>query len=167
VWAYRGLALERFGPGANHTAKLMKFPFFSIVKHIIRWKIKSRAKAQGIGNHTEQEIIALMKNDIRLVAKVLGSKKFICGDEMCEDDCAIFGFLTQVVWGLPESPYETLANGNDDTLIVGQFYKAIQFNHILMLHFYRLGIEELPNLKKYCIRVKEKLWPDWMEKCAH
>ena len=105
-FANRGLVLERFGRGMSHTTKLMTLPYFFILKYAIGPIMKMRAKVQGIGKHTEQEVVELMKKDLSYVSNILGDKKFICGEEMCEEDCAIFGFLAQVIWGLPDSPYE-------------------------------------------------------------
>jgi len=96
-----------------------------------RKRVLTNAWGQGIGRHTETEVIIMTKENLRAVSLILGSKKFLLGDEPSEDDCAVFGMLAQGLWSNPGCPYERLMN------------------------------EELTNLRDYCIRMKETFWPDW------
>ena len=57
-----------------------------------------------------------MSKDLRVLSKILGNKKFILGDEPCQEDAGIFGQLSEFFWGLPHSPYEKLLNGNNKML---------------------------------------------------
>jgi glutathione S-transferase len=101
-------------------------------------KVKKVGWYHGIGRHSQEEIQALASKDIRSVAKILGNKKFLLGDEPCADDAALFGFFAQTQWGLlMGSPYQKLVN------------------------------DELKNVQEYCVRMKEKFWPDWEANCAH
>lgn len=70
-----------------------------------------RAKGQGIGVHSQEEIEKIVIKDLRIVSTILGQRKFILGDEPCEVDASIFGMIAQFVWGLPDSVYERLVNG--------------------------------------------------------
>lgn len=90
-----------------------------------------RLTALGVTAHTATEIYQITNDDLRAVSKLLGRKKFILGDEACEDDAAIFGVLAECLWGSPGSLMEKLMN------------------------------EECTNLKEYCERMKETYWPDW------
>lgn len=78
---------------------------------IIGRDVKKRMEANGIGLHSPTEIYQITGDNLRAVSEMLGSKKFICGDEPCEDDAAIFGMLSQAVWGAPGSSFEKLAHG--------------------------------------------------------
>jgi len=73
--------------------------------------LPKRAKAQGLGLHSQHEIERLTLNDLRNVSLILGNKKFILGDEQCEEDCGIYGQLSQAAWGTPGSVYERALNG--------------------------------------------------------
>lgn len=37
-----------------------------------------------------------------------GEKAFLMGDEPSEVDCTVFGFLAQLKWNYPGSPYEAM-----------------------------------------------------------
>ncbi|XP_077990334.1 failed axon connections homolog [Glandiceps talaboti] len=85
----------------------------------------------GMGRHSEEEIYSIAEKDIRALSVFLGDKKFMFGDEPCQEDCAIFGQLAQVVWQLSGSPQEVLVKG------------------------------DCKNLEGYCCRMRERFWPDW------
>jgi len=124
-----GLVLERF-VDFNTTQKVVPFP--RVAYHYLKCVVKRRAKAQGVGLHSMKEVQSIMTKDLRIVSTILGNQKFICGDEPSEFDAGIWSQLAQCMWGLPDSPYESLLNGN-----------------------------ECPNLKEYVIRMKERYWKDW------
>ncbi|CAL8096583.1 unnamed protein product [Orchesella dallaii] len=105
----------------------MPLVLFYFMRHIL----KKRFWEQGIGRHSHEEVTQIMTKKLQAVSTLLGNQKFFGGDEMCEDDCGIFAVLAQCLWGLPDSPYEKLMNG------------------------------ECTNLKEYCLRIKGKLWADW------
>jgi len=132
--SFWGIAMDRF-LHSKIVSKVFKgnWRFHLLFHNIGGFILRRRSYAHGIGLHTEKEIVEFIKSDMRTVSQILGNKKYILGDEPCENDCAIFGIMAQFVWGLPGSPYE-------------------KFLH-----------EELTNVKEYCIRIKEKYYPDWDE----
>jgi len=71
----------------------------------------NEANGHGVGRHSPEERLEMFKGDLRTTSAILGNKKFILGDKPCLDDCAIFGQISQAVWGLPDSPYEKYING--------------------------------------------------------
>jgi len=95
--------------------------------------IQNQANGQGTGRHTREEAEHMAMKALRNLSTFLGDKPFLMGDLPCEQDCCIFGFLAQAYWHLPGSPYEKLVK------------------------------EECSNLGEYCLRMKEKYWPDWDE----
>ncbi|XP_002731577.1 failed axon connections homolog [Saccoglossus kowalevskii] len=103
----------------------------SILMKMIRRSVKKSLYAQGIGRHTEDEIYSIADKDLRALSTFLGDKAFMFGDQPCEEDCAIFGMLAQLVWCLPDSVQEDLSKG------------------------------DCKNLQEYCYRMKERFWPDW------
>lgn len=128
------LAIWRFGvDGARSFLGDMEAPkVFRFLMPIIKRNILKSARTQGLGAHSHQEIEAIGRKDLAALSAILGDNSFLMGEEPTEVDCSIFGFLCQVIWGSPpESPY----------------FKVME--------------SELPNLKPYCLRMKEKYWPDW------
>jgi hypothetical protein len=72
---------------------------------------KRQTWEHGIGRHSQAQTLDMLKGDLKTVSKILGTKKFILGDEPCVEDCSIFGFVAQALYGMPESPYEKLVQG--------------------------------------------------------
>jgi len=130
-----GLALEKFV--FNHLALIdtsMHMPF--LVRLYMQHSIKNKAEAQGMGQHSQEEIEKLVKADLRSVSLILGENHFICGDRPCVHDCGIFALLSHVVWGKPDSHYKKLVD------------------------------DECKNLEEYCNRMRERFFPDWNDLLA-
>ncbi|XP_066976426.1 failed axon connections homolog [Macrobrachium rosenbergii] len=100
---------------------------------LLRHMLRKALHAQGMGRHSDAEVLGIMRKDLESISIYLGEKPFLMGDEPCEVDCAIFGQLGQFLWNAPDSPYYTMVT------------------------------EDFPNLQQYCLRMKEKFWPDWEE----
>lgn len=119
----------------SNFGQLMKIPLPAIGKVLMmpyhKCKTLKRLEAIGIGLHSRSEIYQITEDSLRALSHILGNKKFICGDEPCEEDAAIFGIVSQNVWAMHGSSYEKLVHG------------------------------ELSNLKDYCERMKDRFWPDW------
>jgi hypothetical protein len=88
---------------------------------------------QGIGRHSKEDVIQIITDSLRALSLFIGDKKFLLGDEPCEDDCAVFGFIGQLIWcaSVKDSPFDMLIQN------------------------------ELPNLIGYATRMREAYWPDW------
>ncbi|CAH1251350.1 FAXC [Branchiostoma lanceolatum] len=94
-------------------------------------KIKKFMWAHGIGRHSKDELEAIIEKDLKALSNFLGSKPFLMGDEPTEADAAVFGLLAEILWTIPDS------------------------------YMYRIVTKDCPNLQAYCIRMKERYWPDW------
>lgn len=110
----------------------MHIPFFLrfMGKAFVR-KVKNACWLQGIGRHSPSEIENMGRQDLAAISAYLGEKDFLMGDKPTEVDCAIFGFLCQLMWASAGSPY------------------------VRMLE------NDFPNMRSYCLRVRDKFWPDW------
>ncbi|ODM93959.1 hypothetical protein Ocin01_12720 [Orchesella cincta] len=131
MWRYVHSLSKGFGPEKIFTFPLPPFVAKLLLSLKVRRKVQIAAWFQGLARHNEDEIVQIISNDLHVLSKILGRNKFILGDEPCEDDCAIFGELAQILWCMPGSPYEKLLN------------------------------DELHNLKEYCLRMKTIYWTDW------
>ncbi|CAL8096540.1 unnamed protein product [Orchesella dallaii] len=133
-YLYWGIGLWRWNySGGKGLDKLFDMPTFSLkmMYKYINKRIQETAWAQGIGRHTQEQVIEMTKEVLRTSSLILGSKKFLLGDEPCKEDCSFFGFLAMVKWAAPGSPH-------------GKYFN-----------------EELENLNNYCDRMKERFWKDW------
>ena len=117
------------------------FPLPKFVLPLVKMKIKcdgaTQTKAQGIGRHTNEELLELGKKDTKAISDFLENKPFLMGEKISEVDCTVFAFLVCLFYSTPEK----------DLL--------------------RMYVEnELPNLRKYVDRLKNQYWPDW-EECRY
>ena len=107
---YRGIALWRWAE--NYSAINRIFHFTPLQKILIYFtlgrSIRTGSYFHGLGRHPTPEIHRMVQDDLKTVSKILGNNKFIGGNEISEEDCAIFGCLSQCLWGLPGSPYEKI-----------------------------------------------------------
>ncbi|XP_074641815.1 failed axon connections homolog [Tubulanus polymorphus] len=104
-----------------------------VVTALLRWVIRKEMWCHGIGRHSRKDYLDAGSYDLRSLATFLGDRTFLMGDEPSEVDCTVFGFLAQILWHMPNS------------------------------HHYQVMTEELPNLERYCERMRERFWPDWEE----
>jgi glutathionyl-hydroquinone reductase len=79
----------------------------------VNLRMKTNSWAQGVGRHSQDEVIELMKKDLLAVSDFLGEKRYLLGDEPCEEDCSIFGLLVQVIYCAPGCPYEEIVKGKE------------------------------------------------------
>lgn len=108
-----------------------------LIKRQVSRRLVAQAKGQGIGRHTEEEILELGKKDLKAVSDFLADKPFMMGEKFSEVDCSTFGFIVCLLCGVKEDdPLKSFAE------------------------------KDLPNLKEYAERIKEKYWPDW-EDCLY
>ncbi|XP_067664878.1 failed axon connections homolog [Haliotis asinina] len=105
-----------------------------LVKKILMRKAMTSAWHHGIGRHSEKEVTHIADGDLKALSDFIGNKKFLLGDTPCQEDCAVFGMLAQVVWHMPGSEGERIVN------------------------------ETYTNLRQYCMRMRDLYWPDWNDR---
>ncbi|ESO93973.1 hypothetical protein LOTGIDRAFT_153451 [Lottia gigantea] len=108
-----------------------------LVPKFIKRTVKKSTWAAGISRHTQKEVLEIMESDIKAISDILGSQKYIMGNEPTEVDCCVFGFLAQIFYACHEKSLISL---------VGEKY---------------------PNLKDYCLRMKNRYWADWDDCITH
>jgi len=116
---------------------LWTFPIPGLLRVFLR-KIQPRGMrrkgwAIGHGRLPTEQIYELGMADWKALSQFLGSKRFMCGDEMTTVDCCAFAHLCQIL--------------------------NIPLNH----PFKPFILEQCPNLVQYVERIRNKLWSDWDE----
>lgn len=89
----------------EETWKLIKQAFFSsmplplrlIVPGLIRRGVKGALKKQGIGRHSDEEILLIANRTLKSVSVLLADKPYIMGDKACSLDASVFAFLASVI----------------------------------------------------------------------
>lgn len=151
-WIYnKGHSLKKIQTGYTESWK------FKLARPLIIHRMKEQAMAQGMGRHKKAEVIEMGLKDLKALSTYLGSKPFFMGQKATEVDCAVFGMLAQILWNSPDSPYKHLLESNITSVIPFNLSEnSISFWCLILII-----IEELKNLKGYCLRMKETYWPDW------
>ncbi|CAG5007155.1 unnamed protein product [Parnassius apollo] len=96
-----------------------------------------KAKAHGIGVHTQEEIIEFGKNDLRVLSDLLADKPYFFGDEPTLLDVVAFANIAQLHFIDKEVPHPLRDALN----------------------------ESFPNLVGLVTRVKERAFADWDDIC--
>lgn len=97
-----------------------------------------KVKAQGIGRHSEEEIIEFGNNDLHVLSDILADKPFFFGDEPTNLDVVAFSHLAQVLFIDKEVVHPLRDIMNND----------------------------YPNLVGHINRMKERCFLDWDDICS-
>jgi len=109
------LVIERWVPNGNFDKGPRTFfrsvptPMRSLVINMVRRKVRSYAKAHGMGRHRPDEQRALGERGIESVAAWLGDKPFFMGSEPTGVDATVFAFVAGALCPLFESPVREAA----------------------------------------------------------
>uniref|UniRef100_A0A914XLC2 Uncharacterized protein n=1 Tax=Plectus sambesii TaxID=2011161 RepID=A0A914XLC2_9BILA len=103
----------------------------NLVAPLIHEQIKGRLIANGMYKHDEADIIEIMRRDLQAISDILGSNKFVMGDEPSTVDCTVFGNLASCYYLPYDQPMK------------------------------RLLQEEFTNVRDLLERIKSRFWSDW------
>uniref|UniRef100_A0A914EHI9 Metaxin glutathione S-transferase domain-containing protein n=1 Tax=Acrobeloides nanus TaxID=290746 RepID=A0A914EHI9_9BILA len=122
---YSGLILDmHFSPTIVGFAKKLFAPF-------LKMKVIERFTAEGTARHSTDEIISMMRNDLKAIQTYLGNKEFFFGDKPSMIDAAIFGHVAAVYF--------------------------VSYSHIVK----NIIIAEFPIVLKYVKRMGKKYYSDF------
>jgi glutathione S-transferase len=102
-------------------------PIRPLIVTMVRRKIRSNLRAQGIGRHREDEIVALGTRSVDAIAEFLGEKPFFMGQEPLGVDATIFSFAAGVLCPLFDTPIRGAAERHENlkayvTRLMVRFY---------------------------------------------
>ncbi|XP_078612868.1 failed axon connections homolog [Branchiostoma floridae x Branchiostoma japonicum] len=127
-----GLAFNRYEDNFDKLHELYELPWdIRLVMWLPRRIVRQAMWAHGIGRHSKDEIEGIIEKDLKAISAFLGTKPYLMGDEPTEVDAAVFGQLSGILWAFPDS------------------------------YLYRIVTVDCPNLQAYCVRIKDRYWPDW------
>ncbi|MCJ8344490.1 glutathione S-transferase family protein [bacterium] len=75
----------------------MPFPLRHIIPLVARRGVKDKLQKQGLGRHSDQEILTIADKSLKSLSAVLGKKDFIMGDQVCSLDANVYGLLAQFI----------------------------------------------------------------------
>lgn len=107
-----------------------------IVKKFFLWTFKRRLggnlKSHGMDKHSEEEIRHIAEGDLKAISNILGNKNYLFGDKPTSFDCALFGYLANIIYGLNPQSWQNI-----------------------MLR------EKFPNLISFTNHFKDEFWKEW------
>jgi glutathione S-transferase len=109
--------------------KGIPFPLSLIIPNLVRKSISLMVVKQGVGNHSREEILGILRKDLKALSTFLNNKKYFMGEKVSTLDATAFGFLGNMTYDLVEN---------------SELKKAIH---------------EFPNLEAYAKRMKEQYFP--------
>lgn len=95
-----------------------------------------KMKGRGLSNHSDEELWRFSNDDIMALSKLLGSKKYLFGnDQPTRADCTMFAHLSQFLFMPLDFPQKAFIE------------------------------RECPNLVEFVNRFRTEFWADWDDKC--
>lgn len=82
-------------------------PIRFIVKKLVRRKVRNSLQAQGMGRHSQTELMAIAKKGIRSIAALLGDKPYAMGQKATAADAVLFAFIASGACPLFETHIRT------------------------------------------------------------
>jgi glutathione S-transferase len=102
---------KNFAAGPAHFFDAVPALIRPIVRGMVRRKIISAMKAQGIGRHSKADITKLACKTLDAVSDILAERAYLLGDKPCGADASAFAFLASILCPVFASPIRTYAEG--------------------------------------------------------
>lgn len=108
----RWLDVNNFNKGPAMFFRGVPAPVRGLVERLVRRKVRQMLWGQGLGRHSDEELLALASQGIRSIADILGDKPYLMGDKPCGADATLFAFASGLLCPLFESPIRTAAESH-------------------------------------------------------
>jgi glutathione S-transferase len=87
-------------------------PLRPLVIAMVRRQLRKILHGQGIGRHSDAEIVSLATRSIEAISAYLGQKPFFMGSEPAGIDAAMFAFVAGALCPVFDTPIRTAAEGH-------------------------------------------------------
>jgi len=104
----------------------------TIAFHFIQKNVKSQLWGQGLGRHSEKELLYFAEKDLEALSGLLGDNDFVFGDKPSRLDAAVFGSIYNILRPTFESPLKDMVAKHDNLVayykrITDLYYKDTEF----------------------------------------
>jgi len=89
---------DNFNAGPKMFFMGIPAPVRPLIMAAVRRKVRRELWAQGLGRHTDAEIVALTRRGFGAISDFLGDKEFLMGPEPCGADAVVFGWVVNALW---------------------------------------------------------------------
>ena len=128
----RWLDDENYRRGPRQFFDSIPFP----VRTFVTWKIRSNMKKmlwlQGMGRHSDDELVTLLTRGVESLVALLGERPFFGGEEPCGADATLFAFILGMTCDRFTSPF-------NDVFMAAEPLK--HYSERMLAKFYPDGVE--------------------------
>ena len=92
----------------------LPFPMNKIVPKMIRKSVSKGLKGQGIGRHSDAELLHITRSSLQALAHLLNDQKYIFGDHPTSIDACCYAFLASFILAEIQNPFNSMAREFDN-----------------------------------------------------
>jgi glutathione S-transferase len=104
VMRERWLADANFDKGPRHFLDELPAPLRPLIAAMFRRDVRKAFHGQGLGRHSQKEMVAIAARGIEGLAHFLGDKQFLMGDKSCGADAFVWPTVTHLLSDFFETP---------------------------------------------------------------
>ncbi|MNS91150.1 hypothetical protein D3C72_1252280 [compost metagenome] len=108
----RWLDQANFDKGPAQFFRGVPAPVRGLAERLVRYKVRKTLWGQGLGRHSEEELVALATKGVTSIADILGDKRYLMGDKPCGADATLFAFAASLLCPVFDTPIRTAAEGH-------------------------------------------------------
>lgn len=100
---------ENFERGPARFFDFLPAPLRPLIKRMVRRKIRQALHGQGMGRHSEAEIVAMACRDLDAVSALMGEHASLLGEQPCGADATVLAFVAGALCDQVDTPIRTHA----------------------------------------------------------
>lgn len=108
----RWLDQANFDKGPAQFFRGVPAPVRGLAERLVRYKVRKTLWGQGLGRHSEEDLVALASKGVTSIADILGDKPYLMGDLPCGADATLFAFAGSLLCPVFDTPIRTAAEGH-------------------------------------------------------
>ncbi|WP_316149112.1 glutathione S-transferase C-terminal domain-containing protein [Cupriavidus sp. BIC8F] len=108
----RWLDQANFDKGPAQFFRGVPAPVRGLVERLVRYKVRKTLWGQGLGRHSEEDLVALASKGVTSIADILGDKPYLMGNAPCGADATLFAFAGSLLCPVFDTPIRTAAEGH-------------------------------------------------------
>ncbi|WP_454710567.1 glutathione S-transferase C-terminal domain-containing protein [Cupriavidus nantongensis] len=108
----RWLDQANFDKGPAQFFRSVPAPVRGLAERLVRYKVRKTLWGQGLGRHSEEDLVALASKGVTSIADILGDKRYLMGDQPCGADATLFAFAGSLLCPVFDTPIRTAAEGH-------------------------------------------------------
>ncbi|CAJ92456.1 Glutathione S-transferase [Cupriavidus necator] len=108
----RWLDQANFDKGPAQFFRGVPAPVRGLAERLVRYKVRKTLWGQGLGRHSEEDLVALASKGVTSIADILGDKPYLMGNVPCGADATLFAFAGSLLCPVFDTPIRTAAEGH-------------------------------------------------------